>query len=316
MKLSYQKFCLSPPSAYKAILFSSFEEERLASPLLKTIKGIFPNTPVLRLSAPEALDDVQGILGTLRSPSLFGPPPKLILDDILPSHLSKLKQCIEALFPTDGLFLTTSYLKSSSPLRVFFETTPSVFFTPIYTPNESQIQTTLKDLFRSYGHRPSEELLTHLAHVYTTSPDLIASELSPFCLLFLEPSSIELSHYISYAHSPSFDENSIIKACLLKQIPSFSFPEISSPIGFLRILGFHFQKLLEHKGTKSAFPMKSTLDMKPVYEKALTVWSFSELTSILEKLALIEINYKKQSSKSTLDLEVCLFPLAGSQKLN
>ncbi len=309
MKLSYQKFCASLTLTYKAILFSSFEDELLQAPFITHITHLFPGVEVLRIPASEALNGAYPLLENLRSPTLFGPPPKIVVDEVTPSHLNALKKLVEQLLPSDKLLLTSGYLKASTALRTFFEATNDLFFTPIYTPNESQIQQTVSALFKTYGHSPTSELVTYLANFYSKSTQLLEAELVPFCLLFTTACPITLSQYLSYTQIASPNETAFLKAFLLRQAPDHAVSPFSSPIGFLRLMSFHIQRLLEQKGSHSRFPIKTSLDMKPVYEKANSLWSVSELTEQLKKIQSLEVSYKTQSLDNQSDILYSLFSL-------
>lgn len=313
MKLSLSAATQATNLSPTALLLSSFEDDLLEGALEKVIaaRNLIKPHEILKLPATLLKTDPHKILEILKSSPLFGPPFLLILEKITESHLAPLENLLKSLDAGDFFILTTGYLKSSSPLRAFFEASSSLAYIPIYSPTPLEISKDIKGLFSSFGHVASEELLDHLTHRYLESSQLIVSELTPFCLLFENPSLLNLESYRNFAVHISFDETHFVESFLLQTHEILGQnPSSFSIITFLRLLNFHIIRLIEIQTRSPSGPLKFqglSLDHKNLYEKALKIWSVPLLLKALKEIRRLEIETKNGSLQESTAMFQRLF---------
>ena len=315
MKLSLNSATQKINPNLMALLLSSFEDDLLQPAVEKVLSYHNPqkNREILKLPGTLLKSDPMKLLEILKSSPLFGSSPFLILEKVTESHLEPLKVLLQSLTAEDFFILTTGYLKSSSLLRTFFESSSILAYVPIYSPTPSEIQIEIKSLFTTFKHTPSMDLLEHLSHRYLEASHLIVSELTPFCLFFENPSPLSLDDYRKFATQVSFDELYYLESFFLqtKEILDQNISSFSM-ISFLRLLNFHMIRLIEMRGKGESGPFRfSNLSMaqRNLYEKALKIWSTSLLLHGLQEIRRLEIEVKNSTLQEPKDMFHCLFQI-------
>ncbi|MBS0186019.1 MAG: hypothetical protein JSS34_06750 [Proteobacteria bacterium] len=303
MKLYLNALYKDPPPSLKAVLLSSFEEEVLDASLSTLLESVYnknQDRSISRLPATLLKTDPNRLLEILSSPPLFGPPPLLIIEKLTEASLNSLETFLEHLPNCPFFIMTAGYLKATSSLRKFCETSKDIGFIALYAPTTSQIEADIKALLIRYGHTPEPALLRHLVHHYQEKTHLIKSELVPFCLYFEKPTSLKLSDHLTFMNKTLSTEAHCLESFLLKRKDLIEGMPQLSIISFLRLLNFHILRLLEIRpnfsGTSGIlkFPHLALKD-KALYEEALRKWTTKELFHVLNLLKTLEIEAKRGS---------------------
>ncbi len=310
MKLSLAALYKNPKPSLKALLLSSFEEDLLESGLqnlLERCYNIQKKKEVLRLPASLLKSDPTKPLEILASSPLFGPSPLLILDKMTDSYVSALETFLTRIPESIFFIVTTGYLRSTSPLRSFFESGKSLAHVPLYAPTLADIAYNIKEIIKEYDHTIEDALLIHLSHLYLETPYLVRSELVPFCLFFEKPSFLKNEDYLAFTKQTLSSEVQSLEFFLRKDKAFLTRPSSFSFIPFLRLLNFHMTRLLEMRPTLALsssslkWPRLSLKD-KDLYEKALQVWTTSDILEVLSVLHDFEIKVKEKGEQTSEEL--------------